>query len=53
MDKSKGYKDKILGNVRLAIKQSLTMQIGSFLSALILAFTVRDIIPGKISSYGY
>jgi hypothetical protein len=46
MDKSKGYKDIILGEqVSLAIKQSLTMQIGSFITALVLSFAVRNIIP--------
>jgi two-component system, cell cycle sensor histidine kinase and response regulator CckA len=44
MDKSKDYKDIILGEqVRLAIKQLPTLQIASFITALVLAFTVRNI----------
>jgi len=46
MDKFKGYSDRILGEqVRLAIKQLPTMQITSFIIALVLSFTVRNIIP--------
>jgi two-component system, cell cycle sensor histidine kinase and response regulator CckA len=46
MDKSNGYKDKILGaQVHLAIKQLPTVQITSFIVALVLSFTVRNIIP--------
>ena len=46
MGKSNSYTDKILGEqVRLAIKQLPAMQITSFIIALALAFTVRNIIP--------
>ena len=46
MDSSKGYTDRILGEqVHLAIKQLPTMQITSFIIALVLSFIVRNIIP--------
>ena len=46
MDTSKGYTDRILGEqVRLAIKQLPTMQITSFIIALVLSITVRNISP--------
>ena len=46
VDTSKGYTDRILGEqVRLAIKQLPTMQITSFIVALVLSITVRNISP--------
>jgi diguanylate cyclase (GGDEF)-like protein len=42
----KGFKDDILmEQVRLAVKQIPTMQIASFIVALVLSYTVRDIVP--------
>jgi len=42
----KGFKDDILREqVRLAVKQIPTMQIASFIVALVLSYTVRDIVP--------
>jgi diguanylate cyclase (GGDEF)-like protein/PAS domain S-box-containing protein len=46
MDKPRNYKDAILDEqVRLAVKQLPTMQITSFIIAIILSFTVRNIMP--------
>jgi two-component system cell cycle sensor histidine kinase/response regulator CckA len=46
MDTSRSMRDRVLAEqVHLAIKQLLTMQLTSFVIALVLSITVRNIIP--------
>ncbi|HYA01647.1 MAG TPA: ATP-binding protein, partial [Syntrophobacteria bacterium] len=46
VEKDKDFKDEILREqVRLAMKQVPTMQVTSFIVALVLSYVVRDIVP--------